>query len=127
MIFDLNSAEETINEDNASLTDNKPIKAAVASRAEQQPTQDLEHIDSENIDQQEEPDLDVGLDDFPDVLGDVNAFDVDINAEMNSNLDLAKVFLEMGDERTAIKLLKTVISKGDEALQAEANKLLSSI
>ncbi|WP_027697402.1 FimV/HubP family polar landmark protein [Vibrio litoralis] len=131
LVSDLNS-DSIISDDSIVLTEDNPAEAVDSSYIETQPQPKAElgnadQIDSENINEQEEPDLDVGLDEFPDVLGDVNDFDVDINAEMNSNLDLAKVFLEMGDERTAIKLLKTVISKGDEVLKTEANKLLSSI
>lgn len=73
------------------------------------------------------PDLDVGLDEFPDVLSDVKAFDVDIDAEMNGNLDLAKVFIEMGDNSSANKLLKEVLEKGDSALHMEAQRLLQSM
>ena len=73
------------------------------------------------------PDLDVGLDEFPDVLSDVKVFDVDIDAEMNGNLDLAKVFIEMGDNPSANKLLRDVLEKGDSQLQMEAQRLLRSM
>lgn len=114
--------------DTINTTDIPPIDASEEDSVD--PLTLTPHSVLKGSDRQEEiddPDLEVGLDEFPDVLGDVNDFDVDLNAEMNSNLDLAKAFLEMGDERTAAKLLKTVISKGDDALQAEANKLLSTI
>ncbi|MGO2419988.1 MAG: FimV/HubP family polar landmark protein [Vibrio casei] len=73
------------------------------------------------------PDLDVGLDEFPDVLSDVKVLDVDIDAEMNGNLDLAKVFIEMDDKLSANKLLRDVLEKGDSQLQMEAQRLLLSM
>ncbi|OEF23697.1 FimV/HubP family polar landmark protein [Vibrio rumoiensis] len=74
-----------------------------------------------------DPDLDVGLNEFPDVLSDVKVLDVDIDAEMNGNLDLAKVFIEMDDLSSAKKLINEVLKKGDERLQSEARKLLQLI
>ena len=75
----------------------------------------------------DEPDLDVGLDEFSDVLGNVTMFDVDEDSEMNSKLDLAKAFIEMDDFPTAKKLLKAVMKSEDAALKAEAEKLFSRI
>ena len=132
--FDRNSTEtnpndsklsESLLDESAEIAQKNSSEAEIVYSSKIETTPAVVH--PENIDEIGEPDLNVGLDEFPDVLGDVNDFDVDINSEMNSNLDLAKVFIEMGDERTATKLLKTVLSKGDDTLKAEANKLLSSI
>ncbi len=78
----------------------------------------------EQTDLDDEVDLDFGLDEFPDVIGDVGEIDVDLNSELNSKLDLAKFFIEMGDFATATKLLQDVLATGDEELMAEAQRLI---
>ncbi|HIF9082713.1 TPA: FimV/HubP family polar landmark protein [Photobacterium damselae] len=68
--------------------------------------------------------LDVGLDEFPDVLTNIAHTDVDDHAELASKLDLAKAYLEMNDKEGAIELLEEVTAKADGAVKAEAEKLL---
>jgi len=69
--------------------------------------------------------LDVGLDEFPDVLADIGSYDVDSHGEYSSKLDLAKAYLEMNDAEGAIGLLEEVVQKGDPVSQREATKLLT--
>ncbi len=68
--------------------------------------------------------LDVGLDEFPDVLADIESFDVDNQGEFASKLDLAKAYLEMNDADGAIALLEEVAAGGDVSSQREAKSLL---
>ncbi|MGL6053928.1 MAG: FimV/HubP family polar landmark protein, partial [Vibrio metschnikovii] len=71
--------------------------------------------------------LDVGLDEFPDVLGDITDFDVDNNAEAAGKLDLAKIYLEMNDSKGAIKLLEEAIVDGDDEIRRQAKYLIDRI
>jgi len=71
--------------------------------------------------------LEVGLDEFPDVLSDVAAFDVDSQGEYASKLDLAKAYLEMNDSEGALSLLEEVASNGDAQIKREAKGLLEKI
>ncbi|MDP2544192.1 FimV/HubP family polar landmark protein [Photobacterium damselae subsp. piscicida] len=70
--------------------------------------------------------LDVGLDEFPNVLTNIAHTDVDDHAELASKLNLAKAYLEMNDKEGAIELLEEVTAKADGAVKAEAEKLLNN-
>ncbi|OOE46617.1 FimV/HubP family polar landmark protein [Salinivibrio kushneri] len=77
-----------------------------------------------------EMNLNVGLDEFPDVLEDISAIDVDgdtASTEASTNLDLAKAYLEMNDIDGAISLLEKVMQSGNKALQQEARQLLEQL
>ncbi len=76
---------------------------------------------------EEELKLDVGLNEFPDVIGDVEQFDVDANAEASGKLDLAKIYIEMNDSEGAGRLLQEAIAYGDEETRQQANTLLDKI
>ncbi|MDX1303685.1 FimV/HubP family polar landmark protein [Photobacterium sp.] len=69
--------------------------------------------------------LEVGLDEFPDVLTDIKSFDVDNQGEFASKLDLAKAYIEMNDADGAIALLEEVTAGGDAGSQREAKSLLT--
>ncbi|CCN70532.1 hypothetical protein VIBNISFn118_2200014 [Vibrio nigripulchritudo SFn118] len=71
--------------------------------------------------------LDVGLDEFPDVLGNVEPFDVDSNSEAAGKLDLAKIYVEMNDTDGAIKLLEEAIVYGDDEVRREAKSLIDKL
>ena len=75
----------------------------------------------------EELNLDVGLDEFPDVLGNVEAHDVDINSDAHSKLDLAKAYIEMSDDKGALELLEEVLRCDDPLLKVEAEKLMKQL
>ncbi|HAS3558285.1 TPA: hypothetical protein I6182_000335 [Vibrio cholerae] len=68
--------------------------------------------------------LDVGLDEFPDVIGDIRDIDVDSGAEAAGKLDLAKIYIEMNDEKGAIKLLEEAIVDGDDEIRQQAKRLI---
>ncbi|WP_318435456.1 FimV/HubP family polar landmark protein [Photobacterium leiognathi] len=71
--------------------------------------------------------LEVGLDDYPEMLASIAEYDVDTAGEYASKLDLAKAYLEMNDSEGAVGLLEDIAKNAEKALQDEAKKLLSSI
>ncbi|PQJ66286.1 FimV/HubP family polar landmark protein [Photobacterium angustum] len=79
--------------------------------------------------QQVDPDanplnLEVGLDEYPDMLASIGDYDVDTNGEYASKLDLAKAYLEMNDSEGAVGLLEDIAKNAEQELQAEAQRLL---
>ncbi|MCA2019054.1 AAA family ATPase, partial [Vibrio tritonius] len=68
--------------------------------------------------------LDVGLNEFPDVIGAISNVDVDLNAEAAGKLDLAKMYVEMNDNKGAIKLLEEAIVDGDDEIRRQAKHLI---
>jgi pilus assembly protein FimV len=81
----------------------------------------------DEFDGEEDFKLDVGLDDFPDVIGKISAIDVDRDSEISGKLDLAKIYMEMNDDEGAVKLLEKVIVEGDDLLRREAKQLIDQI
>ncbi len=76
----------------------------------------------------EKANIDVGLNEFPEFTGDVNQIDVDIDENgIAAKLDLAKVYLEIGDEDNALVILKEVLKLGDTEQQAQAQSLLDNL
>ncbi|GAL14504.1 probable type IV pilus assembly FimV-related transmembrane protein [Vibrio astriarenae] len=76
---------------------------------------------------EEELNLNVGLDEFPDVIGNVDFEDVDANSEASGKIDLAKIYLEMNDSQGAIKLLEEAIVDGNDDIRREAKSLIDKI
>lgn len=79
--------------------------------------------------QQVDPDanplnLEVGLDEYPDMLASIGDYDVDTNGEYASKLDLAKAYLEMNDSEGAVGLLEDIAKNAEQDLQEEAQRLL---
>ncbi|MGR5095284.1 FimV/HubP family polar landmark protein [Vibrio maritimus] len=84
--------------------------------------------DGEESDKDEEElKLDVGLDEFPDVIGPISDVDVDSDSEAAGNLDMAKIYIEMNDYEGAIKLLEKVLLEGSGQIEDEAKRLLSKL
>ncbi|RIZ56880.1 FimV/HubP family polar landmark protein [Vibrio sp. PID23_8] len=77
--------------------------------------------------EEQELKLDVGLNEFPDVIGDIGDVDVDSNAEAAGKLDLAKIYLEMNDPQGAVKLLEEAIVYGEDDIRREAKHLIDDI
>jgi len=75
----------------------------------------------------EELKLDVGLNEFPDVIGDISDIDVDSDSEAASKLDLAKIYVEMNDDKGAIKLLEEAIVDGNDDIRQQAKRLIDVI
>ncbi|MCE7566184.1 hypothetical protein LZS85_08670 [Aliivibrio fischeri] len=77
--------------------------------------------------EEEDLNLDVGLDEFPDMLGNVAEHDVDVNSDAQSKLDLAKAYIEMSDDKGALELLEDVLRSDDVSLKIEAERLMKQI
>ncbi|WP_158151397.1 FimV/HubP family polar landmark protein [Vibrio fluvialis] len=75
----------------------------------------------------EELKLDVGLNEFPDVIGEISDVDVDSNSEAAGKLDLAKIYMEMNDEKGAVKLLEEAIVDGSDDIRQQAKRLIDVI
>ena len=72
--------------------------------------------------------IDVGLNDFPEFTADTTDIDVDEDAQgVTAKLDLAKVYIEIGDAENAEIILSDVVSQGDAQQQLEAQQLLDSL
>ena len=75
-------------------------------------------------DDEVELNIDMSLDSF---LSESNGIDVDIDADQASNLDLARVYIDMEDTEAAIEALEQVIKKGNDSQQEEANALIQKL
>ena len=76
----------------------------------------------------EKANIDVGLNEFPEFTADVNQIDVDIDENgIAAKIDLAKVYLEIGDEDNAQAILKEVLKLGDTQQQVQAQDMLDNI
>jgi pilus assembly protein FimV len=72
--------------------------------------------------------IDVGLNQFPEFTNGVNKIDVDLDENgMAAKLDLAKVYIEIGDQDNAQVILQEVIKQGDTQQQVVAQELLDNL
>ncbi|MEW6996709.1 FimV/HubP family polar landmark protein [Colwelliaceae bacterium BS250] len=72
--------------------------------------------------------IDVGLDEFPEFTSDVKHVNVDDDKHgVNAKLDLAQVYIEIGDFDNASVILKSVMKLGNSAQQQQAQTLLYSL
>ncbi|MGF1691927.1 FimV/HubP family polar landmark protein [Photobacterium kagoshimensis] len=112
--------------DSELLDEAKPSPASYISIDELLKESDLDDIDLD-IDLDSAPlNLDVGLDEFPDILAGVPDYDVDSQGEYASKLDLAKAYLEMNDAEGAADLLQDIAQNGDAQSAQEAANLLKT-
>lgn len=71
--------------------------------------------------------LDIGLDEYPDMLPEQGGIDIDDDGGVGAKLDLARAYLEIDDKASAKELLLEVQSQGSNEQIKEAEKLLSRI
>ena len=71
--------------------------------------------------------IDVGLNEFPEFAGDETDIDEEDTNGVAAKLDLAKVYIEIGDEENAEVILQDVIKLGDAQQQFEAQQLLDNL
>ena len=71
--------------------------------------------------------LDVGLDEFPEVLPEGDSVDVDADGELGAKLDLARAYLEIDDKSSAIELLNEVMVNGTSQQKDDAQRLLKRL
>jgi pilus assembly protein FimV len=76
----------------------------------------------------EKMNIDVGLGEFPEFSGNVTEDDIDDDDNgMAAKLDLAKVYIEIGDNENAEVILLDVVSQGDAQQQFDAQQLLDNL
>ncbi|TYK66457.1 FimV/HubP family polar landmark protein [Colwellia echini] len=80
--------------------------------------------EGDNSEPYEKTNIDVGLGQY---AQNNSGVDVDDNGSMSSKLDLAKMYIEMGDEENAQVILEEVIAKGDATQKAEAQAILDTL
>lgn len=71
--------------------------------------------------------LDVGLDEFPEVLPEGDSVDVDADGELGAKLDLARAYLEIDDKSSAVELLNEVMANGTSQQKDDAQRLLKRL
>ncbi len=73
-------------------------------------------------------DLDIGLDEFPEMLPEADGIDVDDDPNgASKKLDLARAYLEIDDEDSARDMLEQVKQTGDSAQVKEVEKLMKRL
>ena len=70
--------------------------------------------------------VDLGLDEFPDVINAQYSLEDDENG-LSAQLDLARAYLEIGDRAGAKKILLSVVDDSDGVQRSEIDKLLSRL
>jgi pilus assembly protein FimV len=60
-------------------------------------------------------------------LNDEPEIDVDLDADQSSNLDLARVYIDMEDNEAAKEALEEVLQKGNDEQKEEAQALLQHL
>ncbi|GAB6263079.1 FimV/HubP family polar landmark protein [Photobacterium sp. R1] len=126
--------QPSLSEETAEVEEDKQADSQlVQSQHEKEPYISIDELMKE-LEGEADPDLDtaplkldVGLDEFPDVLAGIGEIDVDGAGEYASKLDLAKAYLEMNDIDGAYFLLEDVAENGDGDVSREAANLLLKI
>ncbi|MBL4900481.1 MAG: hypothetical protein JKX76_12755 [Colwellia sp.] len=119
--FDNTSSTTPLNDDKQS-TENKEDFLSVDSLLSESQDEESsnEPYDKANID--------VGLNEFPEFTDGVNQIDVDVDENgMAAKLDLAKVYIEIGDQDNALAILLEVVKQGDIQQQVTAQELLDNL
>ncbi|MFQ3266760.1 MAG: pilus assembly protein FimV, partial [Colwellia sp.] len=123
----------TLDEIGDDLVGNNLIDDKIQRIEKLEPTEDYVSVDdllSESLEQVDEVEpyektnIDVGLGQFSQ---NESGVDVDENSSMTSQLDLAKMYIEMNDEENAQVILQEIISTGDVIHKVEAQELLDSL
>ncbi len=128
---------DAVDDINTSVEVTDTVEPAEIDSAKVNPMEDFVSVDSllsDSFDarQIEEPynkaNIEVGLGEFPEFTEDVNEIDVDEDEQgLAAKLDLAKVYIEIGDLENAEVILCDVVSQGDAQQQFEAQQLLDHI
>ena len=89
-------------------------------------------LENSNEEVKDEPyselDLDLGLDEFPDVINTEGTIDIDDDESgVAAQLDLARAYLEIDDKAGAKKILLSVVEDSDGTQRVEIEKLLSRL
>ncbi|MGB0936928.1 MAG: FimV/HubP family polar landmark protein, partial [Colwellia sp.] len=126
-----NEKVENVIEEQSTLDTEDSLDAS-SSKEQEREFVSVESLLSQTEDEEEEEpykesNIDVGLGDFPDMTKGINKIDVDQDSSIAAKLDLAKVYIEIGDDEHAQILLDEVVLKGEEEQVVEAKKLLNEL
>ena len=111
---DLNEQLSKFEEENSFIDIDKLLNDSAMNEQDNEPYQ---HVD-----------LDMGLDEFPEIIPETNGVDVDDDPNgASKKLDLARAYLEIDDEDSALEILKQIEESGDKVQQKEAKKLLKRL
>ena len=120
--FELDTSEDTELEEDNSATDNSDrdfvsVDSLLSdSLLDGSPTEPYEKMN-----------VDVGLGEFPEFAGNITEEDIDDDNGVAAKLDLAKVYLEIGDSENAEVILLDVVKQGDAQQQFDAQQLLDNL
>ena len=81
-------------------------------------------------DPERQPNMDVGLDEYADVLGNSEGESIDIDVDeggIGAQLDLARAYIEIDDIDSARDLLNEALKRGNPEQQQAAQKLLQRL
>ena len=112
---------ELVDDDSLELVDDDSLELVDDDSLEPGDDDSLELVDDDAIE------LDLGDDESLD-LGDFDDDDeLNLDEDASSKLDLARAYIEMGDNDGAKPLLQAVLVEGDDSQVSEANELLDNI
>ena len=133
---DYNLSDEIDIGDELDIVDELIVEDVDDIEGENQEAEDFVSVDSllsdsfEGISTEEpynKTNIDVGLDEFPEFIGDMGQDDVDDDNGIAAKLDLAKVYIEIGDSENAEVILMDVAKAGDAQQQLDAQQLLENL
>ena len=133
---DYNLTDEIDIDDELDIGDELIVEDVDDLEGENQEVEDFVSVDSllsdsfEGISTEEpynKTNIDVGLDEFPEFIGDMGQDDVDDDNGIAAKLDLAKVYIEIGDSENAEVILMDVAKAGDAQQQLDAQQLLENL
>ena len=85
-------------------------------------------LDGKPTEPYEKMKIDVGLSEFPEFSGNITDEDIDDDDNgIAAKLDLAKVYIEIGDQENAEVILLDVVKQGDAQQQFDAQQLLDNL
>ncbi|MFT6919248.1 MAG: pilus assembly protein FimV, partial [Cognaticolwellia sp.] len=125
--LDIGDDLETVKEDIALTKDNSDNKTVDKDFISVDSLLFNSLSDGEPSEPYEKMNIDVGLSEFPEFSGNVSEDDTDDDNGIAAKLDLAKVYLEMGDDDNAEVILLDVIKQGDAQQQFDAQQLLDKL
>lgn len=125
--FDLGVELPTETEEALELPAAEPAVAETEEGAVELPDLDFSGIDLELNEVPEEEPAEVAEPEKAAEIEAPSSIDPDLFEEVNTKLDLAKAYLEMGDKEGAREILGEVLKEGDAQQQQQANELMAEI
>lgn len=119
--IDLDLSTEAFETEAAEAIEATPIETAPEEASlEFEPSMDFEPAEAPIAEAPEPAPAEVA-----EAMPGAESIDPALREEVNTKLDLAKAYLEMGDREGAREILQEVLNEGDDGQKAEAGKLMS--